>query len=81
MLPTLLAAAGDPDIAAELLKGKTIGDRTYKIHLDGYDLRPRSKARLNGRVRNSSTGRMTATLPPYATRTGRSLSWSRRRKA
>ena len=25
MLPTLLAAAGDPDIAAELLKGKTIG--------------------------------------------------------
>ena len=38
MLPTLLAAAGDPDIAAELLKGKTIGDRTYKVHLDGYDL-------------------------------------------
>jgi arylsulfatase A-like enzyme len=43
MLPTLLAAAGDPDIAAELLKGKTIGDRTYKVHLDGYDLAPAFK--------------------------------------
>ena len=36
MMPTLLAAAGDPDIADELLKGKTIGDRTYKVHLDGF---------------------------------------------
>src|SRR6187200_2598509 len=43
MLPTLAAAAGDPDIAAELLKGKTIGDRTYKVHLDGYDLAPAFK--------------------------------------
>ena len=43
MLPTLLAAAGDPDIVDELLKGKTIGDRTYKVHLDGYDLAPAFK--------------------------------------
>ncbi len=35
--PTLLAAAGDPNIADELKKGKTLGDRTYKVHLDGYD--------------------------------------------
>ncbi len=35
--PTLLAAAGDPNITDELLKGKQIGDRTYKVHLDGYD--------------------------------------------
>jgi arylsulfatase len=35
--PTLLAAAGDPAITEELLKGKQIGDRTYKVHLDGYD--------------------------------------------
>jgi arylsulfatase A-like enzyme len=35
--PTLLAAAGDPNITEELLKGKQIGDRTYKVHLDGYD--------------------------------------------
>jgi arylsulfatase A-like enzyme len=36
-LPTFVAAAGNPDITEELLKGKTIGDRTYKNHLDGYN--------------------------------------------
>jgi arylsulfatase A-like enzyme len=35
--PTFLDAAGNPNITQELLKGKTIGDRTYKVHLDGYD--------------------------------------------
>ena len=35
--PTFVAAAGNPNIADELLKGKQIGDRTYKVHLDGYD--------------------------------------------
>jgi arylsulfatase A-like enzyme len=43
MLPTLLAAAGEPNVKEELLKGKTIGDRTYKVHLDGYDLAPALK--------------------------------------
>jgi arylsulfatase len=38
--PTLVAAAGDPDIAAALLKGKRIGDRSYKVHLDGYNQLP-----------------------------------------
>ncbi len=36
-LPTFVAAAGNPNITEELLKGKTIGDRTYKNHLDGYN--------------------------------------------
>ncbi len=35
--PTLVAAAGNPNIKDELLKGKKIGDRTYKNHLDSYD--------------------------------------------
>ena len=35
--PTLVAAAGDPNIVDELKKGKKLGDRTYKMHLDGYD--------------------------------------------
>jgi arylsulfatase A-like enzyme len=43
MLPTLLTAAGEPNVKDELLKGKTIGDRTYKVHLDGYDLAPALK--------------------------------------
>ncbi len=36
-LPTLAAAAGSPDISAQLLKGVKLGDRTYKNHLDGYN--------------------------------------------
>jgi len=36
-LPTFVAAAGNPNISEELLKGKIIGDRTYKNHLDGYN--------------------------------------------
>lgn len=35
--PTLLTAAGNPNITSEFLKGKKIGDKTYKVHLDGYD--------------------------------------------
>jgi len=35
--PTLVAAAGDPNIIEELKAGKQLGDRTYKVHLDGYD--------------------------------------------
>jgi arylsulfatase len=40
MIPTLLAAAGDTTVKEDLLKGKTIGDMTYKVHLDGYNLLP-----------------------------------------
>jgi arylsulfatase len=43
MLPTLLAAAGNPNVKAELLKGKSVGDTTYKVHLDGYNLLPALK--------------------------------------
>ena len=35
--PTFLAAAGNPNITEQLLKGVRLGDRTYKNHLDGYD--------------------------------------------
>jgi len=40
MIPTLLAAAGDTTVKEDLLKGKKIGDMTYKVHLDGYNLMP-----------------------------------------
>jgi arylsulfatase A-like enzyme len=36
-LPTLTAAAGNPDIKDQLLKGVKLGDRAYKNHLDGYN--------------------------------------------
>jgi arylsulfatase len=35
--PTLCAAAGNPDITDQLLKGVKLGDRSYKNHLDGYN--------------------------------------------
>jgi arylsulfatase A-like enzyme len=35
--PTFLAAAGNPNITEQLLKGVKLGDRTYKNHLDGYN--------------------------------------------
>lgn len=39
-MPTLLAAAGDPDITDKLLKGYKVGDKTFKVHLDGYNCLP-----------------------------------------
>ncbi len=43
MLPTLLAAAGDPNVGANLLTGRKVGGTTYKVHLDGYNLMPALK--------------------------------------
>ncbi len=43
MLTTLLAAAGNTKVKEDLLKGQTIGDRSYKVHLDGYNLIPALK--------------------------------------
>ena len=39
-IPTFLAALGEPEIKEELLTGKTIGDKNFKVHLDGYDFLP-----------------------------------------
>lgn len=36
---TLVAAAGEPDIKEKLLQGYKAGDKTFKVHLDGYDQR------------------------------------------
>jgi arylsulfatase A-like enzyme len=39
-LPTFLAAAGEPDIMDKLKAGHTIGERTFKVHIDGFNLLP-----------------------------------------
>jgi arylsulfatase len=39
-MPTLLAAAGAPEVPQKLLTGYTAGDMTYKVHLDGYNFVP-----------------------------------------
>jgi arylsulfatase len=38
--PTFLAAAGVPDVKEQLIKGMKVGDTTFKVHLDGYNLLP-----------------------------------------
>ncbi|MGB8478483.1 MAG: arylsulfatase [Acidobacteriaceae bacterium] len=40
MLPTLLAAAGDPDVSAKLLKGTQAGDKNFNVHIDGFNMIP-----------------------------------------
>jgi arylsulfatase len=39
-MPTLLAAAGVPDIKEKLLQGHQAGNRTFRDHLDGYNVLP-----------------------------------------
>ena len=38
--PTLLAAAGDTDVKERLLKGTSVENKTFKVHLDGYNQLP-----------------------------------------
>jgi arylsulfatase len=40
MLPTLLGAAGEPDIVEKLKKGYKAGKKTFKVHIDGSNLLP-----------------------------------------
>ena len=40
MLPTIMTIAGVPGVKEKLLKGMKVGKKTFKVHLDGYDLTP-----------------------------------------
>jgi arylsulfatase len=39
-VPTVMAAVGVPDVKEQLLKGMKVGDKTFKVHLDGYNMLP-----------------------------------------
>ena len=39
-VPTLMAAVGDEQVVEELKKGKQVGTRNFKVHLDGYNFLP-----------------------------------------
>ena len=39
-LPTLLAAAGEEDVTQKLLQGCQVGDKTFNVHIDGYNMLP-----------------------------------------
>jgi arylsulfatase len=40
LIPTFCAAAGEPEIVAKCLTGYSTGTKTFKVHLDGYNLMP-----------------------------------------
>jgi len=52
MIPTLLAAVGEPDIKEKLKSGLTIDGRRYKVHLDGYNLLPWFKGEVEDSPRD-----------------------------
>ena len=49
VVPTIMAAAGVPDIKDQLLQGYQAGEKHFKVHLDGYDQLPY----LTGQVEDS----------------------------
>src|SRR5215469_16464266 len=46
MLPTLVAAAGEPDIVEKLKKGHRAGSKTFKVYIDGFNLLPLLKGEV-----------------------------------
>jgi arylsulfatase A-like enzyme len=45
-MPTLLAAVSDPNVKEKLLQGMQVGDKTFKVHLDGYNFVPFFKGEI-----------------------------------
>ena len=51
MLPTLAAVAGEPDAVEKLKKGYKSGNKTFKVHIDGYNLLPFLKGEVKDNPR------------------------------
>lgn len=51
-VPTLMAAVGDSNIKEKLKKGHRAGDKTYKVHLDGYNFLPHMSGKEASGPRN-----------------------------
>ena len=76
-LPTFLAAAGEPDVVEKLKAGHDVGDKTFKVHIDGYNLLPYLTGEVDKSPRKGlSTSPTTATCSRCASTTGSSCSWS-----
>ena len=76
MLPTLLGAAGAPQVKEQLLKGMKVGTKTFKVHLDGYNITDALAGRGPTRATSFSISLTTARWRRCATTTGRSRSRS-----
>jgi arylsulfatase A-like enzyme len=53
MMPTILAAAGVPDVKEKLLTGYEANGKNFKVHLDGFNLMPYFKGEVEESPRNS----------------------------
>jgi arylsulfatase len=53
MLPTLLAAAGQRDVVDKLKKGYKVGNKNFKVHIDGYNLLPFLKGEVKENPRKA----------------------------
>ncbi len=65
-VPTLMAAAGNPDIKAQLMKGTELDGKAFKVHLDGYNLLP------------NLTGEAIHKLPTLTRDAAKEAGWPRR---
>lgn len=52
-LPTLLAAAGEPETSKKLLTGHKAGKKTFKVHIDGFNMLPYFEGKVKESPRNS----------------------------
>jgi arylsulfatase len=59
MFPTLLAAAGNPDVTKQLLDGCKVGAKSFKVHLDGYNQVPYLTGEVKKSPRNAIASAMT----------------------
>ena len=76
-LPTFLAMAGDPDVVDKLKKGYQAIGRTYKNHIDGFNLLPYLTGEAKKALATSSSiSATTATCSRSATTTGKFCSLS-----
>jgi arylsulfatase len=53
MMPTILAAAGEPNIKEDLLQGHQAGDKNFRVHLDGFNLMPYFTGQVDDAPRES----------------------------
>jgi len=47
LIPTFAAAASEPDLVARVKQGYKVGDRTFRVHLDGINVTPFFKGEVN----------------------------------
>jgi hypothetical protein len=68
-------------VKEKLLKGMKVGDKTFKVHLDGYNITDALAGKRPARATSSSTSTTTARSSACVTTSGRSSSPSSARTA